>query len=207
MKKILWLDVETTGLDAQKHGLIQLAMLMDIDGKIVDEISLDIQPFAKDMMSIGIDDIANIPTDISWAESQDTYEDCRTPTGITFADIIGFIHPYEAMGKIISFLDKHIAKFEKSDKAYLGGYNIRFDLEFLSSFCKKAKFAYLGSYLNWKCLDPLYKLWQMDYEGEIALENYKLETACNDFNISISAHNAMSDIKATRELWYLVEGM
>ena len=205
MKKILWCDTETTGLDAKRHGIIQLALLMDIDGKIVDEISFDIQPFETDMMSIGIDDLVNIPTDISWAESMFTYEDCKTPTGITFADIIGFTHPYEAMDKIISFLDKHIGKFDKSDKAWIGGYNIRFDLDFLSSFCKKAKFAYLGSYLNWRCLDPLYKLWEMDYKGDISYENYKLETVCGMYGIPIESHNALSDIKATRELWYKLQ--
>lgn len=33
MKKVLWLDLETTGLDCNNHGIIQIAMLMDITGK------------------------------------------------------------------------------------------------------------------------------------------------------------------------------
>lgn len=32
--KILWIDTETTGLDPDKHGIIQLAMIVDIDGQI-----------------------------------------------------------------------------------------------------------------------------------------------------------------------------
>jgi len=48
-------------------------------------------------------------------------------------------------------------------------------------------------------------LWQMDCDGEIELENYKLETVCAHFGITLYAHNAISDIKATRELYYLLK--
>ena len=32
--KICWIDTETTGLDPRKHDVIQLAALVEIDGKI-----------------------------------------------------------------------------------------------------------------------------------------------------------------------------
>jgi len=198
MKKILFLDTETTGLDATKHGIIQLAMLMDIDGEFVDEISLDIQPFQTDLMSIQNDD------NIFWADNI-IWKDEATPTGITFGDIAEFMHPYEAMGNIISFLDKHIAKFDKSDKCWIGGYNTRFDLDFLSAFCQKAKFDYLGSYLNWRQLDALHLMWQIDFKATLALSSFKLEEVCKAYCIDLKAHNAMSDIKATRELWYKLQ--
>jgi len=198
MEKILWLDTETTGLDPQKHGLIQIAMVMDIDGKVEDEISLDIQPFQKDIMSIQNDN------NVFWADNI-IWKDENTPTGITFADIAKFMLPDEAYAEIIIFLNKHIDKFDKADKAYLGGYNVKFDASFISEFFKKIGDKYLGSFLNWKCLDPLYRLWEMDYKGNISLDNYKLETVCNHYGIEISAHNALSDIKATRELWYRLE--
>ena len=205
MKKILWLDTETTGLDATKHGIIQLAMLMDIDGKLVDEISLDIQPFENDMMSIGFDDISNMPLDFIWFESKQDYSDAKTPTGITFANIAEFMSPDEAYAEIIIFLNKHIAKFDKTDKAYIGGYNVNFDRDFISAFFKKIGDKYLGSFLNWKCLDPMYNLWEMDYKGETSFENYKLATVAETYGIPLEAHNAMSDIKATRELWYKLQ--
>ena len=80
MKKILWLDVETTGLDPNRNGLIQLAILMDIDGELVDKIQINIQPFDDDMMLIGLAGVANNPQNISWQESKDTYADAFTPT-------------------------------------------------------------------------------------------------------------------------------
>ena len=32
MKKVLWLDVETTGLDCRKHGLREVGFIIEISG-------------------------------------------------------------------------------------------------------------------------------------------------------------------------------
>ncbi|MDD4972580.1 MAG: 3'-5' exonuclease [Paludibacter sp.] len=203
MKKILWLDTETTGLDAQKHGIIQLAVLMDIDGKVEGELLLDVQPFDSDVLNIN--NVEFEYEDIAFIDKIKP-EDIVEPSNIKIIDIVkNHKAPKSAYMSIISFLGNHILKFDKTDKAYLGGYNVNFDRNFISEFFKKNNDNYLGSYLSWRCLDPLYRLWEMDYKGYIALENYKLETVCNHFGIPISAHNAMSDIKATMDLWYRLE--
>jgi len=38
MGKIFWFDTETTGLDDKIHGITELAILIEDDGKIIDEI-------------------------------------------------------------------------------------------------------------------------------------------------------------------------
>jgi DNA polymerase III epsilon subunit-like protein len=203
-KKILWVDTETSGLDPNRHALIQLGMLVDIDGELIDEIQINIQPFPDDMMSIGIADVANKPKDISWKESKNTYADAFTPTGITFDDITKFLYPQAAIQKINAFLQKHISKFDKNDKAYIGGYNVPFDIAHLSKFYEKCGDKYLGSYINWKQIDVRQLIYMLDFEGKLKLENYKLETVCAHFGIELEAHNPMSDIRATRELFYNV---
>jgi DNA polymerase III epsilon subunit-like protein len=40
----------------------------------------------------------------------------------------------------------------------------------------------------------------MDYAGKIDLPDYKLSTVCAHYGIDIKAHEALSDIQATREL-------
>ena len=40
----------------------------------------------------------------------------------------------------------------------------------------------------------------MRYANKLTLENYRLETASKHFGIEINAHDALSDIEATREL-------
>ena len=32
MRKVLWLDIETTGLDPERHGIVQIAGIIEIDG-------------------------------------------------------------------------------------------------------------------------------------------------------------------------------
>ena len=205
MKKILWFDCETTGLDPNRHGLIQLAMLMDIDGEIVDECQINIQPFDDDMMLIGLADVANNPQNISWIESKDTYADAFTPTGVTFKDIANFQKPYSASKQINNFLLKHISKFDKADKAYIGGYNVPFDIAFLSKFYEKCGDKYLGSYINWKQIDVRAMIYMLDYHDRIRLDNYKLSSVCENGGIELEANNPMSDIKATREVFGRIE--
>lgn len=201
MNKVLFLDLETTGLDASKHGIIQIAMLMEIDGKIEGELFLDVQPFPDDWITLN--DVADF---IQWKNigfcDEATEDRVIEPSGIKLIDIANKHLPPKQVHKIIlAFLNDYISKFDKTDKAYLAGYNVQFDRNFISQFFKKCGDNYLGSYLNWKCLDPLYLLWQMDADGEISLENYKLETACKHFGVELIAHNALSDVKGTYELY------
>ena len=60
--------------------------------------------------------------------------------------------------------------------------------------------VYYGSWFNWKRIDPLGVLYFMDGMGKISLPNYKLETVCDHFGIKIDAHDAISDIRATKQL-------
>lgn len=198
MKKILWFDTETTGLDPNRNGLIQLATLMDIDGESIDACCLEFQPFQKDY--IDLDD----KTPNQWFTYDLGSNETLPVVNITAQTL--FSYPLPSTAKINAFLQKHISKFDKHDKAYIGGYNVPFDRAFLSKFYEKCGDKYLGSYINWKQIDVLSMLYLADFHGKIRLENYKLKTACEYFGIELEAHNPMSDIKATREIFYKLEG-
>lgn len=203
-KKILLFDCETTGLDPNRNGLIQLAMIMDIDGKIVDELQVNIRPFNEDMINL-----VNKTVEFSFQELKDNIDTVGIEklaiTEIAVSEIDKFICPQGAIGTINKFLQKHINKFDKADKAYIGGYNLPFDTAFVSEFYEKCGDKYLGSYINWKQIDVRQMLYMLDFEGKLSLENYKLSTACDHFGIELEAHNPMSDIKATRELFYIIK--
>lgn len=203
MKKILWIDTETSGLDPNRNGMIQLAMLMDIDGEVVDDLQIDIKPFPDDVFQ---DKDGNQGTTIA-KDMLKIISDFETPTGIKITDIANYQGSESAIQKINAFLQKHISKFDKSDKAYIGGYNVGFDIAFLSKFYEKCGDKYLGSYINWKQIDVRSVLYLLDYKGTIKpFENYKLATICQYYGIELEAHNPMSDIKATREIFYLIGG-
>lgn len=198
MSKILWFDMETTGLDPNRNAMIQLAMLMDINGELVDAAYFEFQPFQKDYIEIR----DGIPC--QWFSFDPEIVGILPITNITVQTLFTYVLP--STQKINAFLQKHISKFDKTDKAYIGGYNVPFDIAFLSKFFEKCADKYLGSYINRKQIDVLSMLYLLDFHRKIKLENYKLETACKHFGIELEAHNPMSDIKATREIFYKLEG-
>ena len=180
MKKTLYFDTETTGIDRKKCSIIQFAGIVEYDDEIVDTIELKFQPFEEAIIE----------------------DSALTKNGLSIDDIIDFMPHEEGFNKVKSFMDKHINRFEKTDKFYAAGYNIRFDLEFLQEFFKYNGDKYgIGSYFNWKMIDPLPMMHILDWKGKLNLENYQLKTVCDKYKIPLdNAHDALEDIKATRKL-------
>lgn len=177
-KKTLWFDIETTGLNPTKHGVIQFAALIEIDGQVVDKLEVKMQPQ-------------------SGAEIEQSAIDTH---GMTKADIAGFMPHEDGYDCIRVFFERNCDKFDKKDKFYPAGYNVRFDLDFLQAMFKRFDRFGIGSFVNWLAIDPLPMLYMMDYAGLLSLPDYKLATVCAHYGIKINAHDALSDIIATREL-------
>jgi DNA polymerase III subunit epsilon len=185
MKKVLFFDVETTGLESVKNDIIQLSGIVEIDGKSVEEFNYKCQPFSYENIDAKALEVNKV-----------TLELLKT------FELPGAIHQ-----QFTALLSKHCEKFDKTDKFYPAGYNVKFDIDFLAKWFQKNNDKYLGSWINWKALDPLPVLYMMDFDGKISLPDYHLVTVCNHFGISIEgAHDALIDIKATRELFYKLKG-
>jgi DNA polymerase-3 subunit epsilon len=175
----LYFDCETTGLDPVKNDIIQLAGLVEIDGKVVEEFNLKCEPHSYENVS---------------QEALDVH-------GIKLEEIKTYPSPVSTKNQFCDILAKHCDKFDKTDKFYPAGYNCRFDLDFVAQWFKKCKDNYFGSWQNWRAIDPFPILCIMDFQGRISLENYKLETVCKHYGIPLAgAHDALNDVKATREL-------
>lgn len=178
MKKILYFDTETTGVDPSKNGIIQLSGIIEIDNEIKEEFNFRIRPFEIDEINLEALEVNNI-----------TKDQLKT-----------FPTAQESYILIEKLFNKYIDRYDPTDKFYPAGYNVRFDLEFLSEYFIKNDNPYFGSYCNWRSIDALSIFYFLDYIGYLKLENYKLGTVCDYFKIPIKAHDAMSDIKATRSL-------
>lgn len=174
----MYFDVETTGLDSKENEIVQLGVMIEIDGEIRDERNFFLKPEKWDKIS----------------------PDSLEITGKTLEDLKKY--PDRKLGYygLTSFLGMYCDKFDREDKYYPAGYNVGFDLDFLGEFFKSMKDPYLGSWINWRQIDPLKILYFLDARGDFKLPNYKLSTVCELFKIDIDAHDAMSDIRATREL-------
>jgi DNA polymerase-3 subunit epsilon len=177
-RKIFHFDVETTGLDPKKNDIIQLAYLIEIGGVEKEEGNIFIQPF--DYSSIN--------------------PQALKVNNITIEQLKNFQDPGEAYRDLCKTLSRYIDKYDRADKFQPAGYNVGFDCDFFKEWFLKNGDVYYGSWFNWKQIDPLRVLYFLDGMGEISLPDYKLETVCEHFGIQIKAHEALSDIKATKKL-------
>ena len=177
-KKILWFDTETTGLSAYKNDIIQIAGMITVNGKIEEEFSYNVQPH----------NFNNIEPEAVRVH------------GITEEQMKTFMETKELHGILKDLFKKFINPFDKKDKFTAAGYNVRFDMDMLFQFFKKCGDNYFYSFVDGYPLDV--------YQGAIILKHfgvlpqlpdYKLETVAKYLGIEIKAHDALSDIQATRE--------
>lgn len=179
MPKIFWIDLETTGTSHYKHDIIQLAGLVDIDGVVVEEINLRIKP-------INMDAIDNKALEVNQK---------------TRAEIAAYPAPQLAFNTFKTHLGKYVDPYDKQDKFVPAGYFVKFDLDFLRSYFRKMKDKYFGSWFTSVFIDVQTFVAMEVTAGRLSLPNYKLGTVCGVCQIEINAHDALSDIKATRMIY------
>lgn len=186
--KVAYIDVETTGTDPTRHGIIQLAALFEIDGTIDRELNLRMCPLRTHTID----------------------PEALTVTNTTEEQIRAYPHPADQFKVFESTLAYYINKYDKFDKFVLCGYNVaNFDVQFLRQFFidnavtrKDRKYGnYYGSWFFWPTRDAQTYLAEHITENGLRLPNYRLGTVCEHFGIPIDAHDALSDIHATRTLY------
>lgn len=184
VRKVFNFDVETTGLFPNTHGITQLAGIIEIGNKEVEEFNFKMRPFPDDEID----------------------NEALAITGHNRKEILNWQDPIEVYHQLIDIMDKYVDRYDPSDKFYPCGYNINFDTSFLIQFFKKNEDEYIGSWLKLNAqIDPLYVLRMLDFMGKIWMENYRLETVAKALDIEINPHDALSDIKATMKIRRIVE--
>lgn len=186
MNKILYIDVETTGVDPHRHGLVQLGQVIEINGRIMRTDKWDIVPFPEDIIDQKALDVTGMTRDQLFAP--------------------GRLLPIDAWRVIKNTWDQFINKFDRDDKFILAGYNVdAFDQRFLRRFIDKCqpeeRFSIAGSYIGHLTMDPLPLLKWLKAVHVLDIPNLKLQTVCDHLGIKLEdAHDALADITATRQL-------
>lgn len=191
MSKILWFDCETSGLIPDKNALLQLAALIEIDGKVEEEINLFMRPLLKNTID----------------------EEALKIGGFSEPQVRNFPPNETQFKKFLAAITKYVDRYDKSDKFILAGYNISsFDEPFLRQFFadnavtkKDRQYGnYFGSYFAWPKRDIQTYVAEHYSELGLRLPDFKLETLCAYYSIDIQAHDALSDILATRTLYTIL---
>lgn len=184
--KLCYIDTETTGLDAKRHGIIQLAAIMEIDGEEVSTFSEKMRPAstcAADHSALEI--------------SGNTVEMIKTyrPESEVYRDFV-------------EWLGQFVGKFDKLDKAFFCGYNSPFDVEFVRALFERNGDKFFGSWFWSGSIDVMgAALWSLR-DQRPRLENFKLGTVAEhvlgsrvaELTADAGLHDALTDIRLTREL-------
>jgi DNA polymerase III subunit epsilon len=178
--KVFWFDCETTGLDPARHGIVSLAYLVEIDGRLIAEGELKNNPVGKELD-----------------------EKALKLNGFTPADIATFPTSATTKLELEKLFARFVSRYEAGDKFVAGGYNVRFDLEFLRQLWADQGDVYFGSWFGFPVIDPGYLLEPMRYAGILPKLPPKVTLSNLAENLGItlfSAHDALADIRATREI-------
>ena len=187
MRKILFFDVETTGLIAGRNAIHQISGIVDIDGQVVDEFNYHVQPHAGAVID----------------------PEALKVGGVTEAAIMDYPEPSIVYKAMISRLSEHVNKFDKTDKLYLSGFNnARFDNEFLRAFWEKNNDKYFGSWFWPNPLDVMILASEAFIDVRPKMPNFKLATVARECGFAVleaELHNSMYDVQLTREIYYHVQ--
>jgi DNA polymerase-3 subunit epsilon len=195
-QKLLFIDVETTGTDPERHGLIQISGCVQIGEEVKECFDYYVRPYPQDM----IEDTALEVTGIDRRQflPPDHPEQLAVP-GQEFDD------PQNVYARLAIMLGQYVDKFNRSDKFQFVGYNAHsFDMPFLRKFWEKNGDRFFGSWFWYPCLDVMLVWAQILQMSRAELTNFKLATVARHCGLKVDdtrLHDSQYDIELTRDLW------
>ena len=177
--KIVFFDVETSGLDAEHHEIIQIAAVATENWEVRAQFE------------------AKLDFDMAHASPEALEMNCYDKdVWLKEAD-----HPGNVLNRFAQWLRpwadvQRVSK--KSGKPFqtvrMGGHNLAFDMEFL-----RAAFRHHGAFCpaDFLFLDTLQLALWRDHRDHLGFADYKLETLAAHLGVPIEgAHDALADITA-----------
>jgi DNA polymerase-3 subunit alpha len=169
---LLYLDVETTGITAQKHDIIQLACIPIIDDNKFDSFNQFCQPLDYDVVEQGAIDVHGI-----------TIEKMRT---------------FQSQAKLLDNFIKYLKTFNV--KFTISGYNSSFDHRFIGAmFQKHGRNSDYRELFSNNIHDVMIRAKALKSAKKIT--SAKLTSVAEYLGVDLTnAHDALADIEATIEV-------
>lgn len=185
---LFFFDTETTGTHPINDDMWQIAGMVEIDGKVVDAINIKMKPRNINRMTPFL----------------------YKMFGTTEQEMMGFMDREEAFDKLVMFFSKYTDTDKYADSLIPVGHNASgFDMGFFKKFFdeefkhKKIDWRWL---LDYHCLDTMVLAHLAALTGNFpeSADSLKLSSLCEMAGIPFDedeAHDALYDVKKTRQLW------
>lgn len=175
---LLFVDVETGGLDHEKHGLLEIGVIAVIDGVVKDKLAFYVrydsfyykcEPEAMAINNIDLKDVKEL----------------------------GFT-PMQA-GKA---LNDFVRRVFEGEKPILVGHNVSFDKGFLNQQIYKDCGLVMDDHISHRMIDTCSLIWGLIAAGKVSLKSASSSAAFEYFDITVNArHRALGDAEATLTLY------
>lgn len=185
--KRCFIDLETSGTDIDKHGIFQIAGIVDINTEVVEIFNFESKLF----------------------DFQEIDGEALKVNRYTAAKVETFDSPELILTRLLHVFDKYINKYDTKDKFSFIGYNCsQFDMPWLYRFFKNCGHQYFGSYFWNPSIDVMYMASNFLENRRNQIKNFKLATVAESLGIEVKqdkTHDAMYDIELTRKMYYIMK--
>lgn len=205
MSKIMYYDLETTGVDYKVSSVRQISGFIEVNGKVIDEFDYKVKPIPKNLPdyphNVWVGDEISI-NGVIWNKGA---IDLVKSQGITSKEIENYTPYMDVYNEITKKLLKHIDKFNNKEKFHLIGFNNRFfDDPFFRKWFEDCGDKYFGSYFWADSIDVICIASHYLKEKRHEMENFKLMTVARELGIEVDEsklHDALYDIQLTKEIY------
>ena len=181
--KILFFDLETTGIRYWRNGIHQISGEIVIDGECKESFNFHVRP--------------NPQCDVD----EEALKICH----VTKEQIFAYPPMEEVYKQFTQMLSKYVDKYDRSDKFFLAGYNnASFDNYFLKAFFVQNGDNYFYSWFWVNSIDVMVLATQHLLEERHKMPDFKQETVARALGIELESdklHNSSYDIYLTREIY------
>lgn len=182
----IWIDIETTGIDPEKHFILQLSYIIEEDNKIL--LTNDLKMQKLNFTEKDIDMKALEVNNINLEEIR-TYPPIEEQMKVFISDIC-------------KCFDRN-SLYNYKNKPIPCGYNVNFDISFLKKAMQNigTDFNNIFSFMYYDVMQVVNGL---RLANKFTSENIKLSTVLKVFNLlpedGSKLHNSMVDILLTKKL-------
>ncbi len=195
-QKLLFIDVETTGVNPDRNGLTQISGCVQIGDEVRESFDYFVRPFPQDEIELSALEVTGL-----------SRRQFLLPDHPDFLAVPGqhFEAPKDIYVRLAEMLGRYVDQYKKNDKFQFIGYNAHsFDMPFMRRFWEKNGDRYFGSWFWYPCLDVMLVWAQILQSVRGELPNFKLPTVARHCGIDVDdsrLHDSQYDIELTRRLW------